>query len=413
MFGRDSYDIVVAGGGPAGATVATLLAQQGHSTLLLERSAEPYFKIGESLMPATYWILERLGVLETMYERAFPKKYSVQFFSSDGSASTPFYFREHDPHPSSQTWQVLRSEFDQMLLDQAAATGVEVRRGATLKDVLFEEARAVGVEVEAGGELARVACRVLIDATGQRAFLGGKLGLLEIDPQLKHASFFTHFRGGFRDQGIDEGATIILHTEGRRSWFWSIPLPDDTVSIGVVGGVDHLILGRSKDPQNTFDEELARCPALSQRLEGAEQLYPIRAIRDFSYRARDLAGDGWVLVGDAAGFLDPVYSTGVFLALKSGEMAADAVHEALAQGDLSSAALGSFVPELRRGVEAMGKLVYAFYDPEFSFGRFLKTYPECRGELVDMLVGNVFRKPLDRLEAALDVESNRARTAPA
>ncbi|MCP4202575.1 MAG: NAD(P)/FAD-dependent oxidoreductase [bacterium] len=410
-FSTMEYDAVVAGGGPAGATAATLIAQRGCKTLLIERSPAPEFKVGESLMPATYWIFERLGVLDQMKASRFPKKYSVQFFSSDGKASTPFYFRDHDAHESSQTWQVLRSEFDQMLLDNAVAQGVEVRRGVTLKDVLFDGDRAVGARVSTGDDdPIDLASRVFVDATGQRAFLAGKLGLLDIEPSLKNAAFFSHFKGGYRDSGVDEGATIIFHTDERKSWFWSIPLPDDTVSVGVVGDISHLILGRSRDPQTVFEEELAHCPAIAARIDGAGQAMPMRAIRDFSYSSARSAGNGWVLAGDAVGFIDPVYSTGVFLALKSGEMAADSICSSLEAGDLSAQSLGSHIECYRHGVDAMRQLVYAFYDPEFSFARFLARYPGCKGELVDLLVGNVYRKPLDRIRAALAEEAGRDRS---
>lgn len=411
----DSYDVIVAGGGPAGAAAATLVAQKGHRVLLVERSSQPEFKIGESLMPATYWIFERLGVLGRMKASRFPKKYSVQFYTADGSGSTPFYFRDHDSHESSQTWQVVRSEFDQMLLDNAEAQGVEIRRGVSVRDVLFDGKQAVGARLIATGseELVDVAFRALIDATGQRALLAGKLGLLEIEPCLKNAAFFTHFKGGVRDHGVDEGATIIFHTDKRKSWFWSIPLPDNTVSIGVVGDISHLILGRSRDPQAVFEEELAHCPALFARLEGAEQAMTMKATRDFSYSPREGAGDGWVLAGDAGGFIDPVYSTGVFLALKSGEMAADSVCAGLETDDLSAATLGAHLECYRHGVQAMRQLVYAFYDPEFSFARFLKRNPDCKGELVDLLVGNVYRKPLDRIRSALADEAERNRSTVA
>lgn len=397
------YDVVVAGGGPAGAATATVAAQHGHRVLLVERSTEPGFKVGESLMPATYPIFERLGVLDWMRASAFPAKHSVQFYGPSGRAGAPFYFSEFDPEESAQTWQVRRSEFDAMLLDNAAETGVDVRWGVGLREVLFDGERAVGVRLEpSAGESVEVACRVTVDATGQSAFLARHLGLLDTVPDLRNAALFTHFTGAVRDTGVDEGATIIFHTANRKAWFWFIPQPDELVSVGVVGAVDYLIRGRQGDPERVFTEELARCPALAPRLESAQQAMPIKVIRDFSYKSRRIAGDGWVLAGDAFGFIDPIYSTGVFLALKSGEMAADAIHQALAADDPSAERLGAHEAELRRGMDALNKLVYAYYDPEFSFGEFLRRYPHCRGQLVSMLVGNVYRDPIDDVLTALD-----------
>ncbi len=413
-----TYDVIVIGGGPAGATAATLIAQKGHKVLLLERLRFPRFKIGESLMPATYWTLERLGVLEKMKASGFVPKHSVQFSSPAGRFSRPFYFSETDPHESSVTWQVLRSEFDAMLLDNARGHGVEVREEAPVKEVLFEGDRAVGVRVEFGGEGEESAgsvrpgqnggrrrtgqaqdifCKVVVDASGQSSLIARKLGLRRHDPELKKASFFTHFQGAYRDPGIDEGATLVLHTEGAKSWFWYIPLHDDKVSVGVVGGIDHLVTGRVANPQQVFDEEVARCPPLPGRLEGAKQLFPVVATRDFSYKSSRIAGDGWVLAGDAFGFLDPIYSSGVLLALKSGELAADAVNDALAAGDVSGTRLGAHGPRFLAGMEAMRKLVYAYYEQDFSFAKFLRRFPDQRIELIHLLVGNVFREEAGNL----------------
>lgn len=396
---RDAYDVVVVGGGPAGAATATIVAQAGRSVLLVERADEPQAKVGESLMPATYWTLERLGVLPKMKGSCFPEKFSVQFFTRTGKGTAPFYFDEVDPHESSRTWQVRRREFDPMLLDNAAEHGVEVHRGVS-GEVLFGEAeeggepRAVGVRLERGGATRDVAAKVVVDASGQSALLARSLRLKESEPRLRNVSFYTHFEGARRDPGRDEGATLILHTESQDSWFWYIPQPDDVVSVGVVGPVGHLVKGRSGDPQEVFEEELALCPALHPRLEGARQMGPMRVIRDFSYRARQVAGPGWVLVGDAFGFIDPIYSSGVFLALKSGEMAGDAIVEALAADDLSGERLSRFGPRLVEGMDAMKKLVYAYYDKDFSIAEFLKRYPHCRRDLINLLIGNVYREPL-------------------
>ena len=385
------YDLIVIGGGPAGSTVAALVAKSGYRVLLFERASKPTFKIGESLMPATYWTFQRLGVLERLGASHFPRKHSVQFYSHSGKASAPFYFSENDPHESSVTWQVLRSEFDQMLLDNAADIGVEVVRGAAVQRVLFDGDRAEGAEVRLpDGRVCNLRSRIVADASGQSALLARKLALKMVDPELKKASIFTHVRGATRDPGIDEGATLVLLTENKDSWFWSIPLANDCTSIGVVGSLDYLLQNRSENAQQIFDDELSRCRPLLNRLQGAEQLFPVRVTQDFSYRARRLAGEGWLLVGDAYGFLDPIYSSGVFLALKTGEWAADAIGEAFDRDDLSASRLGAFADNVESAMGAVRNLVQAFYTKDFSFSSFLKRYPHCKQGIVDILSGNIF-----------------------
>ena len=390
-------DVVVVGGGPAGTTTATLLADAGHRVVLLEREHFPRFKIGESLIPGSYEVLQRLGMLDKLAESSFPKKHSVQFFTSDGRAGKPFYFKEIDPSERSQTWQVLRSDFDQMMLDNAREHGVEAHEGAQVKEVLFEDDRAVGVRAvvtpadsEDGGQEITIRSQVVVDATGQRAMLARKLGLKQSDPCLRMAAIFTHFEGGLRDEGIDEGATLILHNETQDAWFWYIPLPDDRVSVGVVGSIPYLIQGRQGDPQKIFDEEIGRCLGIQPRLKDARQVSDIQVLNDFSYVTKQVAGDGWVLVGDACGFLDPMYSSGVLLALRSGELAADAIHGALEAGDPSGERLGTFGDDFRSGLGAFKKLVYAFYTKGFSFGRFLKQHPDHRLPIILILQGDVF-----------------------
>ena len=407
MNTHHNYDIIVIGGGPAGSTVATLVAEQGCRVLLLEREAEPTFKIGESLIPATYWTFKRLGMLGKLRASHFPQKYSVQFYSRTGKASSPFYFFQTNPHESAVTWQVLRSEFDEMLLDNAKEKGVEVCRGIGVREVLFEGDTATGAVIQgANGTRETLNASVIVDSTGQRSLIGRQLDLNTTEVNLKKASLFTHYEGGYRDEGIDEGATLILHTEEKDSWFWSIPLPYNRTSIGVVGELGYLLQNRRDangrlDAQKIFTEELEKCPPLQRRLEGATQLFPIQSTKDFSYRANRIAGNNWVLVGDAFGFLDPVYSTGLFLALKSGEMAADAIIEAFRKDDFSEAQLGSFGPAFVNGMEAFRKLVYAFYTKEFSFARFLSQYPEYQGGIVDILSGDVFRKDVTHIFPAM------------
>lgn len=390
MNANEQHDCIVIGGGPAGATAATLLAEWGHEVLLLEKATFPRYHIGESLMPQTFWIFKRLGVLNTLRASAYPRKQSVQFVNASGKESLPYYFTDRDPNEWSTTWQVWRDEFDRMMLDNARERGAVVREGVSVSKVLFEGSRAVGVVARQNGRESEIAARVVIDATGIAAVLSNQLGIRSPDPKLKKAAVYSYYEGAYRDEGRNAGATIIIHTPDRSGWFWFIPLPDDLTSVGIVAAPSYLCSGRGNDPAATLDEEIARAPAAAKRLEQARRVRDVFVTRDFSYRADRVAGDGWVLIGDAFGFLDPIYSSGVMFALKSGAMAADAIHEALEAGDLSAARLGRWGPTLNNGMQLIRRLVYAFYDPEFSFGRFMRAHPEQEDRLVRLLIGDVF-----------------------
>jgi flavin-dependent dehydrogenase len=395
-------DVIVIGAGPAGTTAATLLAQRGRRVCLIERERFPRFHIGESLMPETYWTLRRLNMLDRMKASPFVKKYSVQFVDSTGKEALPFYFFEANPHESSQTWQVLRSEFDQMLVENAASHGVEVRQGVRVLDVLFDGDQAHGVRIQDENGQHELCSSIVVDASGQSSLIANRLKLREPDPFLKKAAIWTYFADAHRDSGLDEGATLVLYSSGKNGWFWYIPLHGGLVSIGVVASIEYL-LGRKEgvgsraiDPAAIFAAELERCPAAKRRIARGRRVSDFYTTKDFSYRARRVAGDGWVLVGDALGFLDPIYSSGVFLALKSGEMAADAVADGLDQGDTSAAQLGRWGPTFLRGMERMQRLVYAFYEG-FSFGQFVRRHPRFQRHIVDLLTGNLFRDSIDEV----------------
>jgi flavin-dependent dehydrogenase len=235
---------------------------------------------------------------------------------------------------------------------------------------------------------------VVVDATGTSAMLSRKLGIRQGDPNLRKAALFAHYTGCARDPGKNGGATLVLSTKQNDGWFWYIPLPDDVTSVGVVGDLDRLS-NKLSTPERTLEEEIANCAGLEPRMTGAKRVGEVHVISDYSYRSSRCAGDGWVLVGDAFGFLDPMYSSGVFLALKSGEMAADAINEALQQNDVSAAQLSKWGDELAGGMTVVRKLVYAFYTKDFSFGRFVKTFPEKKDDIVAILVGDVFRPEVD------------------
>lgn len=400
----DTCDVVIIGGGPAGTTVGTLLAKEGRRVELFEREHFPRYHIGESLIPETYWVLERLGMLEKLRSSPFVKKYSVQFVSQRGRLSEPFYFMEHKPHECSQTWQVKRAEFDTMMLANAREHGVQAHEGARVLEVLFEGTRAVGVRVQhEDGRERTVRAKVVVDASGQSSMIMSRLGLREWDPELKKAAIWTYWKGAPRESGRDEGATIVIQTQGKQGWFWYIPLHGDVVSVGVVAAYDYLFTNRStKDFEKIYFEEVDRCPGVKDRIAKAEgRAAEFRAAKEYSYRSKHAAGDGWVLVGDAFGFLDPLYSSGVLLALKSGQLAADAINEGLAIGDTSQSQLGKWEQEFTAGMERMRRLVCEYYEG-FSFGRFVKEHPHLKGHLTDMLIGDLFDDHVDDLIPPMD-----------
>ena len=203
-------DVVVIGGGPAGSTASTLLAKQGARVQLFERERFPRFHIGESLIPETYWVFERLGMLDKMRASPFVKKHSVQFVNSKGRESAPFYFDENKPHECSQTWQVIRSQFDEMMLDNAREHGVEVHQPARVLEVLFDGDKAVGVRIEEDGESREVLASVVVDASGQSTMLQNRFKLRQWDPVLNKGAIWTYWEGAYRDTGRDEGATVVI-----------------------------------------------------------------------------------------------------------------------------------------------------------------------------------------------------------
>jgi flavin-dependent dehydrogenase len=384
------YDVILIGGGPSGSCAAAILAEYGHRALIIERAKFPRYHIGESLIPFTFGPLERIGMIPKMRASGFVKKYSVTFVQPDGRRSQPFYFfNRYDRETVAQTWQVLRSEFDQMLLDNAREKGAEVREETNVNRLLTEGDRVVGVEVtDKNGAVSEIRAAITLDCSGKEAFTSNRLGWRMKDPYLNKIAVWTYYKGSKREADIDEGATTVAYVPDK-GWFWHIPQHNDMVSVGVVAEGKYLTRDGVKEPREIFHREVEENQWIKDHLATGESTGEYFLTSEYSRHSRYCAAPGLLLLGDALAFLDPVFSSGVMLALKSGQLAAEAVHEGLVSGNLEPSHFAPYGAFVRQGVENMRKLVYAFYDPNFSFREVIKRHPEAAGQLTDCLSGDV------------------------
>jgi flavin-dependent dehydrogenase len=385
------YDAILIGGGPAGSSASAILAEYGHRVLVLEREKFPRYHIGESLLPFTFGPLERLGMIPKMRQSAFVKKYSAVFVQSDGRRSAPFYFfNRYDRETIAQTWQVRRSEFDQMLLDNAREKGAEVREETSVNRLLLEGDKVVGVEAtdRRTGRTYEVRAAITLDCTGKEAFTANLLGWRMRDPYLNKLAVWTYYRGARRAEGIDEGETAVCYVP-EKGWFWHIPLHDDIASVGIVAEGKYLTRDGVKAPKEIFHREVEENLWIKDCLSAGQGTGEYFLTSEYTRYSRYCAAPGLLLLGDALTFLDPVFSSGVMLALKSGQLAAEAIHEGLRAGDLAPARFTAYGAAIHEGVENMRKLIYAFYNPEFSFGKIIKAHPEAAGYITDCLSGDV------------------------
>ena len=391
---NSSYDAVIIGGGPGGSTVATALARAGRRVVVFEKEKFPRFHVGESLLPFSLPIFEQLGVAGRIEAAGFQKKYGAFFWNESNGDTRPVVFARgvDDRHPLA--YQVKRAEFDQLLLEHSARSGAEVREETAVEEVLFEGPRAVGARVRSrSGESEEVRAHVVVDASGQGAVLSRQLGSRRFDPKLKRAALFAHYEGVPRPEGRTAGDILLPIDDG--VWYWIIPFSDGSASVGVVFEPE---LGKGQPGETLdgrFERLIERSARMPQLLDGGRRVSPVVGISDYSAVSDRMRGDGWVLVGDAATFLDPVFSTGVFLAMSMGVRAAAAIDRALAAaGRVRSRDLAKYERESRRLVGRFRRFVYNFYDPVF-FEAFCSKdpYDPMRAAVTSVLAGGVEKIP--------------------
>jgi flavin-dependent dehydrogenase len=351
------YDVAIIGGGPAGSTAATLLSKAGRRVIVFEREKFPRFHIGESLLPFSVGTFDRLGVREKLDANFIPK-YGGEIVSACGTKGVKFYFKDGFRSKRDRAYQVTRSEFDKVLLDHSRENGAEVHEETEVTKLEFDKDR-VKIDIEAAdGMKSIVEARYLLDCSGRQTMLGGLFKVKTTYEHLQKFSVFAHYENVERLPGKD--ATLIRMVRSLDRWFWLIPLTDTRTSVGVV--MDTTTFRNEKlSPEAALEKFIAEQPLMRERMKNAVRVSPVYSAGDYSYRNRQLAGDRWLLVGDAAGFIDPVFSSGVFLAIMSAEKAADTLDAVLSDESKRARAFKKYSKTVQRIMDIYLTFVTAWY----------------------------------------------------
>jgi FADH2-dependent halogenase len=357
----EQVDAIVIGAGPGGSVAATRLAQHGRSVLVLERREFPRFHIGESLLPSCLVTLGKLGILDRVLAQGYVDKYGGEF-SFDFGMHLRFPFSEQGPGRYPNALQVERAHFDHTLLRCARDAGATVLEGANVTDLLIEDGRVTGVSYDQDGRRRTVRSSFVIDAGGRASRVARTFGLRKPIEKLRMVAVFRHFKGleEANNPGVEGDIQVGGHKEG---WVWAIPIWADTISIGAVMPRDVL---KDRDPEQVLMEHLSRAPRIAQRATGTYPVGNVRVETDYCYYADTITGPGWLMVGDAACFLDPIFSGGVTIAAATGLRAADTVDSMLREPG-SEAELGeAYSNFLKTGYDTYARLIYAHYASRFS-----------------------------------------------
>jgi len=367
------YDVAIIGGGPSGSTAATFLVQKGYKVLVIEREKFPRFHIGESLLPYSMDAFERLGVKEKLDAQFIPK-YGAEISTSCATNIVKIFFKNGYKACHERAYQVTRSEFDKILLDNAAEKGAEVREETSVEHIDFG-AEEVGLTLESAKGKQTVRARYLLDCSGRNAVVGQYFKLRRNYETLKKFSVFAHYENVDRDEGKEGTFIRIIRAHDR--WYWMIPLTQTKMSIGFVMDIADFKAAK-KTPEVALEDSLREYPTIWNRMTKATRVTPVHSASDYSYRNTTLKGERWLLSGDAAGFIDPVFSTGVFLGIRSGEEAADALDAALKNSGQGAAAFAKYEKSMNRVMDLYLRFVNNWYKPHFGE---IITHPVDRFQL--------------------------------
>lgn len=362
---RYDFDFAVAGGGPAGSSAAISLGQRGHSVVLFERETFPRFHIGESLLSTVNDAFTALGVTKQIEAACFPNKWGSRLFTHDGQSGRYVDFANAWEVTKPQTYQVCRQEFDRILLERAREVGVDVREGWNVSACEFAaDAAIVDVASRADAATKRVRVRALIDATGRGGLIARKFNLRSDEPRLANIAVFSHYTNVPRLEG-SRPDDIRLIARSDAGWFWLIPISKELTSVGVVLPVRLYHRLANGSPEETLNSAISDTPLVADLMRKARREWPVRVEKDFSYSASTYAGDRWILAGDAGFFLDPVFSTGVSVAMESGIEAAAELHRALMGNNFSASSFAAFSRRHRKRFKTFRRFVVGFYTPQF------------------------------------------------
>lgn len=352
------YDAAIIGGGPAGSTAATLLARRGHKVIVLEREKFPRFHIGESLLPYSMSALDKLGVREKIEKIALVKR-GGEIATSCGTKSMKFYFKNAHRIEHKTAYHVVRADFDKVLLDNAAENGAEVREETGVEKIAFSE-DGVALTLHSGEQ---INARYVIDCSGRNSVISKHFKLKKNYPHLQKFAVFAHYENVLMDGTEDETALTRL-IRGGDNWFWMIPVTPTRTSVGVVTDTS-LFKKLKKSPEQFIDDAIKGQALMRERMANATRASEIFSTGEYSYRSTQLVGDRWLLAGDAAGFIDPVFSTGVFIALSSGEQTAECVHLALQNPASRKKNFSRYAKRLNRVMDMYLRFVTQWYKHEF------------------------------------------------